>query len=89
MKSTVNTKQVYWQDFYSETEKKEIMTGIIKVDPAINIEEDKESKGESDSEPSDDNYDAAEINEFFNPVLKKEPIKQKVQVKVTQKIIAL
>jgi hypothetical protein len=52
------------------------MTG--RINPAINIQEDKESKGESDSEPSDDNYDAAEINEYFNAVLKKEPVKQKV-----------
>lgn len=65
------------------------MTGRIKVDPAIYIQEDKESKGTSDSQPSEDNYDAAEINEYFSPVLKKEPMKQKVHVKITHKIIPL
>lgn len=37
----------------------------------IVINEGKNSDGESDSEPSEDNFEPNEINEFFKEVLKK------------------
>lgn len=65
-----------WKDFYSKQEQAEIVKGfsgkgIKPSNQMIVINEGKNSDGESDSEPSEDNFEPNEINEFFKEVLKK------------------